>query len=222
MSEVLEAEPELYGLCIAFEPDTVRPKSPRPPTAQNPCDPHRDGYSLYVRHVAPGPPTAEPLRPSYRYRAQPWYAGTLQGADGLEEPADDLYGQMVCFTHALARPGDRRPIGAACVDLSVEYFQRLDARLSRPHFGPDSYAFVTSAKGRIITHPHLPAGTPVFSEIGTVWPDAAGYRRILSAATESVSQIAGVDAATGRPAEFLFVRFRPAGWVLVAVIPEHD
>lgn len=221
MKQMLASEPELLGLCIAFEPDKVAPAN-SPPLRVDPADPDRDGYSLHVRREPEVGLTAGPLDPKYRYRIQPWYELARGGFIGWEEPTEDRYGPMVSYVHPLKRRSDIGPVGALCVDLSVTYFRRLDARLAGPHFGPGSYAFVLSREGKVIAHPRLPAGTPVFPDVKNVWRESLVFPRILTSAGERVEELAGTDPATERPCRFLFVRFQPADWVLVVVIPDGE
>jgi hypothetical protein len=240
----LSFEPETFDPRPLDHPERYPHRFPGVvPFAADAVDPGRDGYTLYVYRKPPdGTVTAESLGPKYQCRRRmvfpnstaphrPWYRDTLKGTRiGWTEPFFDQFGgdiPMVSYTAPIRRPADAKPIGVLTVDLSLDYFQR-QSRLSDPIFGDASYGFVISRSGSLISHPHHRSVTAEDGEkapdIRTVWPDP-GFRDLISAALaihgeEEVGQGACVDPATGRRSRFLYARFKPAGWVFVAVIPE--
>ncbi|MFO0881569.1 MAG: protein kinase [Gemmataceae bacterium] len=242
MTRQLEREPEILGMCIAFEPGTfapaLDPATVREPPLLLPAAPDqiRDGYSLYVRRLQSDPlgkPIAEALKLSYHYRKQGWYANTLSGSErGWEEPSRDAYGRMVAYTAPLHLSDGRRPVGVLCLDVSLAYFRRLDNCLKSPAFGDDSYAFVVSAKGKVISHPHLrehggPEAAEPFPDLiehsRESWQDAAFadvVRQMLEQAGDGVGQARALDPVTGRRSLFQYTRVETANWVLVTVIPD--
>jgi hypothetical protein len=137
---------------------------------------------------------------------------------------------MVAYTLPLYRPGDLDPIGALCVDLSVAYFDRLDAWLRHPNFGSGSYGFVLSPQGKVVSHKHLWSGGArdeknPFPHVRERWANPEfeePVRRMLAHTGDDVGELTAVDPATGRRSQFLFARFEPANWLFVAVIPEDD
>ncbi|HJZ53738.1 MAG TPA: cache domain-containing protein [Gemmataceae bacterium] len=250
MKRMLTNDPEIFGICLAFEPDTFDPWAKNHPGRQplaglvpfgiDAVAPNRDGYTLYVwrKPDTPGH-TAEPLTLQYNYRPRAWYRDTLSGLRaGWSDPYIDWYAHrgtipVVSYTAPLRRRGDDRPIGVQpigvlTVDLSLDYFERLGSWLKNPSFGTESYGFVLSATGCVIGHPHLgpnPLGRKdgeSGADIRAVWPDPA-FRNlvatILAHTGDDVGEVTGIDPATGRPGQFLFAKFKPAGWVFVAVIP---
>jgi hypothetical protein len=108
------------------------------------------------------------------------------------------------------------------VDLSVAYFDRLDAWLRHPNFGAGSYGFVLSPQGKVVSHRHIrrTAENP-FPRIQNQWAGALAEPagRMLAHKGDDIGEMTAVDPATGRRSLFLFTRFQPADWLFVAVIP---
>jgi hypothetical protein len=233
---LLEAEPRIFGLCIAFEPDTFTPRSKVPGPRGAAPDPDRDGYSLYVYRKRPaGVVVAEPLAANYRYRHQVWYTDAISRKRlGWTEPFIDLYGgdiPMVSYIGLLRRRGAERPVGVLTVDLSLEYFQHVAGWLKELDLGAGSYGFVISSEGRVISHPRLPFEQVVRKDepsrkgdrIQDVWRDpefVALIDSMLRHKGPAVGRASGTDPGTGRRAQFLYARFKPGDWVFVTVIPE--
>jgi serine/threonine protein kinase len=241
MNQTLETEPEILGLCIAFEPGTFNPPQDpvtirqhlEPVLPMNPdaMDPYRDGYNLYVshQHGRPGSlPVAQALKKEYRYRAQQWYRNTRERKvhGWEEEPTPDRYGSMVAYTLPLYQPNYKDPIGALCLDLSVAYFDRLDAWLRHPNLGVGSYGFVLSPQGKVISHPYVQRlETDPFPSLLNNLKDVAfsgPVERMLDHTDDDVGELTAIDPKTGRRSRFLFTRFQPANWLFIAVIPDNE
>ncbi len=131
---------------------------------------------------------------------------------------------MVTYTTPIRRK--EQLVGVLTLDLSVQYFDVLRGWLKEVNLGANSYGFVISPSGVIISHPHdeydlahLAASNKPPRRI----TELAGADPLFTALIqrmqheESGSGIA-VDPATGKPASFLFAHVPSAGWTFVAVI----
>jgi tRNA A-37 threonylcarbamoyl transferase component Bud32 len=240
MRDMLLTEPEIYGLCLAFEPD--KGPVPRP-----------GGYHLYKSR--PGARGTGVVTTPLRYvpQEQEWYRlARTAGRPAWTEPFVDTGGgeiPMVSYVAPLRRrvgrrgdenPADETPadefVGVLTVDLSLRYFDRLRDWLKDLKFGPRSYGFVVSQEGNVLSHrdpdydfgQRFDAGHKSARRITSIdgadpaFTDLAGRMR-----REPGGRGRATDPSTGRPATFLFARVQldrthadREWWSFVAVIEE--
>jgi len=218
MDALLRREERIFGLCLAFEPGQFRPD--------------QEDYGLYQFRGGPhGALATKHLRPpAYPYRELDWYrTACAQGQPLWTEPFVDREGgdiPMVCYTVPFRRRG--RVAGVVTVDLSVKYFERLGRWLRELDFGQQSYGFVISRSGVVISHPQpdydfacLAAADRPPRHLDELEGAADLVRRLTGGTGEELSGSGQVtDPRTGRLATWLFARVQPAGWTFVAVIEE--
>ncbi|MCL4691078.1 MAG: hypothetical protein KJ060_00990, partial [Candidatus Hydrogenedentes bacterium] len=218
MRTILDQDERIFGMSLAFEPGQF--------------DPTRDDYCLYVYR---GPNAVEKkllLPPDYMplYRDWEWYRKPMQEQRARwSDPYIDTGGgeiPMVTYSAPFHRAG--RPAGVLTIDLSVQYFEVLRGWLKELHLGKNSYGFVLSSTGVIVSHPHPDYD---FARIGrsgkrppiiTELSGADSSFAALSHQFQEVSTGSGVatDPFTGKPATFLFAPVPSADWIFVAAIED--
>jgi class 3 adenylate cyclase len=215
MTGTLSQEPRIFGMALAFEPGRF--------------DPAREDYCLYVFRGPAGiekkylhPPTYQPI-----YREWAWYRQPRETRQpSWSEPyVDKGGGEIPMVTYSAPLAGYHDFAGVQTVDLSVEYFDALRGWLEEIHLGENSYAFILSAKGTFISHPHpeydfaqLAAagkGPRSLGDLEGVSPSFVALARAMRGRSGSGSAI---DPVTGRPATFLFAPVPSAGWSFVTVV----
>lgn len=131
---------------------------------------------------------------------------------------------MVTYTTPIRR--GEQLVGVLTLDLSVQYFEVLRGWLKEVNLGGNSYGFVISPSGVIISHPyeaydlaHLAATNEPPRKITKIADTDPSFTALIERMQheESGSGIA-IDPATGKTASFLFARVPSAGWTFVAVI----
>ena len=216
MRTVLGQDERIFGMALAFEPRQF--------------DPNREDYCIYLFR---GPKEIEKkylLPPSYvpLYREWEWYKKPVQEDRALwSEPYVDTGGgeiPMVTYTTPIRR--GEQLVGVLTLDLSVQYFEVLRSWLKEVNLGGNSYGFVISPSGVIISHPHgeydlahLAATNKPPRKITELAEADPSFTALIERMQheESGSGLA-IDPATGKPASFLFARVPSAGWTFVAVI----
>lgn len=204
----LGRQPHIFGMAIAFEPRQFRADV--------------QDFSLYVYRDPKGVQAKQLLPPEYTpiYREWDWYKGAEPDGSWSEPYVDEGGGEipMVTFTMPFERGGKRA--GVVTADLSLEYFQALEASMRESGFSGRSYAFVATAKGTLVSHPdaglRFPAPGSRRGALGE-GADAALWSRILHG---DMGAEHGADIRGGKPAALLFAPVKSARWSCVAVVPD--
>jgi hypothetical protein len=206
---VLEREPHIFGMAVAFEPGQFR---------HNVAD-----FSLYVFRGPSGIEAKQLLPPDYTpiYREWDWYRQARKGGSWSKPYVDEGGGNIPMVTFSMPFERNGAIAGVITADLSLDYFRALEESMRNSRFGGKSYVFVTTSDGTIVSHPNpqlrFPSPrarqeTPADPTQATLW------KRIL--AGEAGGAAHGVDITTGKRAELLFAPVQSSGWSCVAVVPE--
>lgn len=218
MRTILGQDPRIFGMAIAFEPRQF--------------DSKRDDYCIYLFRGLKAIEKKYLLPPSYLplYRQWDWYKKPVQQGRALwSEPYVDTGGgeiPMVTYTAPIRR-GDQL-VGVLTLDLSVQYFEVLRSWLKEVNLGGNSFGFVISPSGLIISHPHndydlahlVASNKPPRKIADLAKADPSLAALIERMRHEESGSAVAIDPTTGRPANFLFARVPSAGWTFVAVIDE--
>ena len=215
---ILDQDERIFGMALAFEPRQF--------------DPNQEDYCLYVFRGPQAVEKKQLIPPGYIpvYREWDWYKKPLlaQQARWSDPYIDTGGGEIPMVTYSTPFYRDGKVAGVLTLDLSVQYFDVLRGWMGEQHLGDDSYGFIVSSSGIIISHPHpefdfARTGShttrpPNITAMSGVDPDfAALATRFLN---EPQGNGAALDPFTGRPATFLFARLPSAGWTFVAVIDD--
>jgi serine/threonine protein kinase len=205
----LDRQPHIFGMAIAFEPRAFRDDV--------------EDFALYVYRDGGGLATKQLLPPTYTpiYREWAWYRDVRDGASGWSEPYVDTGGggiPMATFSTSFMRNG--KWAGVVTADLSLEYFTALDRSLQRSRFGSGSYAFVTTAAGTLLSHPHPDLRFPAPGSISRLATDPAGAGLFTKITRGETGRAHGRDLASGKAAELLFAPIITTGWSCVGVVPD--
>jgi hypothetical protein len=215
MRTVLGQDERIFGMALAFEPRQF--------------DSTHEDYCIYLFR---GPKEIEKkylLPPSYLplYREWEWYKKPVQENRALwSEPYVDTGGgeiPMVTYTTPIHRK--EQLVGVLTLDLSVQYFDVLRGWLKEVNLGANSYGFVISPSGVIISHPHdvydlahLAATNKPPQKITELADADPSFTALIQRMQHEISGSGiAVDPATAKPASFLFARVPSAGWTFVAV-----
>ncbi len=211
MREALRKDSRVFGICVAFEPRQF--------------DRQQEEFALYVCREAGGIAAKQLTLPTYSpsYREWAWYQlPTTQRRAMWSEPFVDTGGgnvPMLTYSVPLERQG--RIVGVVTADLSLDYFQVLEAWLGQAQVGRAGYAFVVSGTGTFISHPvpqcELPRKLDDFPLFQTDAALTALRRRMLG---QEEGRVTAADPWTGRLSAFHFAPVRSAGWALAVVIAE--
>jgi sigma-B regulation protein RsbU (phosphoserine phosphatase) len=218
MRTVIGQDERIFGMSLAFEPRQF--------------DPHREDFCLYLFR---GPKEIEKkylLPPSYMplYREWDWYKKPIaeQRALWSEPYVDTGGGEIPMVTYSTPIRRGEQVVGVLTLDLSVQYFDVLRGWLEDVNLGGNSYGFVISPTGIIISHPNpeydlaqLVAANKKprqITELGDVDESFAALARRMQ--TEETGSGTAIDPSTGKPATFLFARVPSAGWTFAAVIDD--
>lgn len=200
----LDAEPHVFGMAVAFEPKQFHESV--------------GDFCLYMFRGKAGLETKQLLPPEYSpiYREWAWYSRATKGGTWSEPYVDEGGGEipMVTFSMPFERGGQKA--GVVTVDLSLEYFRALDRSMRQSDVEGDSYAFVLTKAGTIVSHPNRKFQFPAPGASYPKQHPSAIWSVILSG-EQGTAQ--GVDLATNEPAELLFAPVQTAEWSTVAVIP---
>jgi sigma-B regulation protein RsbU (phosphoserine phosphatase) len=218
MRTVLGQDERIFGMSLAFEPRQF--------------DPERPDYCLYVFRGPAGVEKKILLPPEYvpLYREWDWYRRPLQERRALwSEPYVDTGGgdiPMVTYS-APVRRGDRI-VGVLTLDLSVQYFEVLRGWIRELNLGENSYGFVISPAGTIISHPdrgydfaHVAASekrSRKFADTGGA--DAEFAALVARMQRGEAGSGTARDPSTGKRSTFLFAPVASAEWTFVAVVEE--
>lgn len=201
----LAAEPLVFGMAVAFEPKQFHESV--------------DEFCLYVFRNGASLGIKQLLPPEYTpiYREWDWYARATNSGVWSEPYVDSGGGEipMVTFSMPFERGG--RKAGVVTVDLSLEYFRALDRSMRHSNVAGDSYAFVVTKAGTIVSHPNPDFEFPAPGASYLKQNPAPAWSLIMSGQQGSTK---GIDLATQRPAELLFAPVATARWSTVAVIPD--
>ncbi len=202
MRTVIGQDERIFGMSLAFEPRQF--------------DPHREDYCLYLFRGPQGIEKKYLLPPSYvpLYREWDWYKKPIREQRALwSEPYVDTGGgeiPMVTYTTPIRR--GEQLVGVLTLDLSVQYFEVLRGWLHDVNLGGNSYGFVISPSGVIISHPHpqfdlaqLVAANQKprkITELGDVDESFTALVRLMQ--NEETGSGTAIDPSTGKRATFLF------------------
>jgi len=204
MTEILRREPKVFGLCLAYEPR---------------ASPWKSGDHLYKCRTETRGQQVRTKVLEYKngVHEEDWYKLAKDGRrPAWSEPFLDIgCGDipMVTYVAPLIRGG--KFIGVLTVDLSLAYFDQLRRWLADLNLSPQSYGFVLSPTGNVISHPdpeydfgrRLEAGhrnPRNVTDPGSVDPAFASLARRMR--KEGTGEARAVDPITTRPATFLFAR----------------
>ena len=205
----LERQRHIFGMAIAFEPNTFRPEV--------------QDFALYVYRTANGIATKQLLPPAYTpiYRKWAWYSDVADGSSSWSEPYVDTGGggiPMTTFSTPFMRNG--KWAGVVTADLSLEYFAALDRSVRSSRTSKNSYTFVTTARGTLLSHPDPSLRFPAPGSIGRLTGNVAGPGMAARIRSGETGHARGLDVANGNPAELLFAPIVSTGWSCVGVV--HD
>ncbi len=224
MEELLQKEPQIYGLCVAYEAGEGPGRQPED--------------HVYKCRIGVRSKEVKSKRLEYKYQHEAWYKLARESRRAAwTEPFVDTGGgeiPMVSYVAPLMR-GDKF-VGVLTVDLSLAYFDQLRGWLAVLNFGPRSFGFVMSQTGNVLSHPNADfdfggrfeaghKGARKLSDPETSDPSFAALTgRMLK---EGHGEIRGTDFTTGRPATFMFARVQldrthpdREWWTFVMVIEE--
>jgi hypothetical protein len=114
--------------------------------------------------------------------------------------------------------------GVLTFDLSVGYFDVLRGWLHELQLGADSYGFVLSRSGVIISHPSADydlsrtARGKAPARVTDLSSDPGFARMAHLIATQKAGSATAIDPTTRRQSTYLFAPVRSAGWTFVAVV----
>ena len=216
MRVVLEQNERIFGMAVAFEPHQ--------PIGRN-------DFSLYAfRGTFRGTNDVETkhlLPPSYVpiYREWEWYLKPIQEQRVVwSEPYVDVGGSNIPMV-TVSTPIRREAvlIGVLRFDLSVLYSNVLGRWLKDLQIGDNSYGFVLSQSGVMVSHPFpdydfahaSPGKAPQrISDLGH-----ASFMQIANLIQQKRSGSGtAIDPLTGNLATFLFAPVPSADWTFVAVV----
>jgi sigma-B regulation protein RsbU (phosphoserine phosphatase) len=209
LREMLDADPRIFGMCVAFEPYRFQPD--------------REDYARYICRTADGVELKYLHPPAYRpYRAGDWYrTPQREGQPSWTEPYIDTGGgdvPMVTYSVPFVRDGEFT--GIVTVDLSLEYFRHLKQWLDELGVARGDYGFVISRAGTFISHQNAEYQMHrQLSEFATTDFDP-GFRSLLELIRRrKAGRVQGTDFWTGEPRVFLAAPVPSSGWTFVAVVP---
>ena len=218
MRTIIGQDDRVFGMSLAFEPRQF--------------DPNREDYCIYLFRGSQGIEKKYLLPPSYvpLYREWEWYKKPVQEGRSLwSEPYVDTGGgeiPMVTYSAPIRRGG--QIVGVLTLDLSIRYFELLRGWLKEVNLGGNSFGFVISPSGVIISHPHADydlahrvaanKSPRKVTELGEA--DASFKSLIQRMQTDESGSAVAIDPATGKPATFLFARVPSADWTFAAVIDD--
>lgn len=211
LRELLDADPRLFGMCVAFEPYQF--------------EPGREHFARYAcRHVDSSIELKFLDPPQYRlYREWDWYRlPAFDGASHWSEPFIDTGGgdiPMVTFSAPFQRDGAFA--GVVTADLSLEYFRQLKRWLDELQLARGDYGFVISPAGTFISdaNPGYQMGRRI-SEFARPELDSGFTSLLQMIESKQPGSVRGIDFWTGSPVTFLVAPVTSSGWSFVAVIPD--
>ncbi|MBI3462727.1 MAG: hypothetical protein HY000_06650, partial [Planctomycetes bacterium] len=231
LRELIDRDPRLFGMCIAFEPGQF--------------DPQREDYARYICRAPTGPegsPAGPNSRvdaaaivqsqvvfkylhpPEYRpYREWDWYRLPKQdGQPHWSEPyVDTGGGEIPMVTYSAPFERNDRFVGVVTADLSLAYFRQLKGWPNELELAKGDYGFVISRAGTFISHQNSEYQMRRnIADFAT--PDSdLGFQTLLELIRrQEPGRVHGIDFWTGDPRTFLVAPVPSSGWSFVAVIPE--
>ncbi len=138
MKQALLANPQLYGISVAFEPGTYK-------TGQKYYAPYYHYQGDDIAYVQRG--TEE-----YNYFRRDWYTAAREAGKGIwtEPYYDDGAAEILMVSYSVPVFDNKRFCGVVTVDLSLEDIRDEIDTLALPYGG---YAFILSRLGRYIAYP---------------------------------------------------------------------
>jgi sigma-B regulation protein RsbU (phosphoserine phosphatase) len=217
---VLAQDERIFGQALAFEPFKF--------------DPQRENYCLYAYREGDAIRTKQLLPPDYMplYREWSWYREPLADKQARwSEPYVDTGGgdvPMVTYSTPMTRRGET--FGVLTLDLSVEYFAVLREWLAELDLGSQSYGFIVSDSGVIVSHPDSrfdfaqrvakslsPRNMREYQDVDPAW--SALVKRF---GEESSGTGMAIAPATGQRSQIHFARVPSAKWAFVAIVAEEN
>jgi class 3 adenylate cyclase len=214
VQRLVEANPEIYGSGVAFEPYAFGGKDVY--------------YCPYGYRTKEGVSFAQLGSESYNYFRYDWYCiPKMLSAPAWSEPYfDEGGGNIIMATYAypifeISTAGLRENFkGVVAADISLEWLTELLSSVSVAHSG---YCFLISASGTFVSHPRreLIMKESVFS-----LADELGSERLRTVGREMIRGKSGIaDIGTSLMDQDSFVayaRIPSTGWVLGAVFPRDE
>lgn len=212
MRRAMTGNPEVFGSAMAFEPYVL--------------DPISHYHAPYFSRSGDGLQLISLAGSQYNYFQQDWYQIPKEtGRAGWSEPYFDEGGGnalMITYSVPLYREinRDRRFIGVATADLTLDWLDRLLAELRVSATG---YAFILSRNGTYITHPDKPRviNETIFS-IAEARNDA-GLRRLgREMIRGGTGFVPFTDDRAGRDGYLFFAPVRHSDWSIGIFFPKDD
>jgi len=188
LRQVVQHNHDIYGSCIAFEPNSF--------------DPAKRYYAPYYYWMDGEPQFVQLGNPDYDYFKWEWYRvpKTTEHARWSEPYFDEGGGNAIMTTYSVPFRRDGKVWGIATVDISIS---QLMAQAGRIDAGKGSYAFMVSRQGRFLTHPDkskIMRSTvqEANAELGRVMTSGAdGFLRTREPATGREAWVAFVPVPSG-------------------------
>lgn len=157
----------------------------------------------------------------YDYLQADWFAGPVSSRQpAWSEPYFDAGGgelDMVTYSVPLIDPASSNVIGVLTADIALD---TLDALVSDIGMGPDSYAYILSAEGHLITHQDPGLRKKAMTELPG-WNDGSGWRDVLRQMYDGASGHGELPCRSGMKARcwYAFEPLPGTPWSIAAVIP---
>lgn len=208
----IESQPEIYGMCIAFEPNTV--------------DKKKKFVMYYAYRQGREIKLVEPAGPNYNYFHYNWFTmpKILNRPNWTEPYYDKGAGDIIMTTYSAPfyRKVNGKKVfwGVATVDLSLSWLQKIIHKTKM--FNKD-YACLISKSGRFITHPdvELIMNQSIFSLASQQKNrELRKIGRDMTSGKEGFSRIK--RNLYGEPSWSYYTPIESNAWSLSVVIPEHE
>lgn len=138
LRRALEQNAEVYGSCLAFEPNSF--------------DPSKRWYAPYFYWKDGAPEFVQLGNPEYDYFKWEWYdAPKKLGRARWSEPYfDEGGGNTIMTTYSVPFQRDGKMWGIATIDIAMS---QMIERAERIQVGRTGYAFIVSKQGRFLAYP---------------------------------------------------------------------
>ena len=158
---------------------------------------------------------------SYDYLQADWFAEAFTSRQPFwSEPYFDAGGgdiDMITYSVPLIDPASSDVIGVLTADIALD---TLDALVSDIGMGADSYAYILSAEGHLITHHDPGLRKKAMTEMPG-WNDGSGWRDVLQQMHGGQSGDGELPCGAGMKARcwYAFEPLPGTPWSIAAVIP---